>query len=104
MERINLFSDMGSELGMTLIRWKSSEKSNGTFEVDMVRRYEMGLKTWVDWLETHVNRTKTKLFFVSLSPAHLRYVFCYSHINFDGNHYAEKQGNIKAKTLGITKC
>ncbi|KAH7842365.1 hypothetical protein Vadar_004462 [Vaccinium darrowii] len=54
------------------VLWRSSEKSNGTFEVDMVRRYEMGLKTWADWLETHVNRTRTKLFFVSLSPAHLR--------------------------------
>lgn len=60
-----------------MIRWGLSEKSSETFDVQMVTRYEMGLKTWADWLETHVNRTKTKLFFVSLSPAHLRYVFYY---------------------------
>ncbi|XP_058218134.1 protein trichome birefringence-like 34 [Rhododendron vialii] len=54
------------------ISWGLSEKSNETFDVQMVTRYEMGLKTWADWLEIHVNCTKTKLFFVSLSPAHLR--------------------------------
>ncbi|KAI7997391.1 Protein trichome birefringence-like 34 [Camellia lanceoleosa] len=55
------------------VLWESSENGNGTLEqVEMVRRYEMGLKTWADWLENHVNHTTTKLFFVSMSPSHLR--------------------------------
>ncbi|XP_043710579.1 protein trichome birefringence-like 34 [Telopea speciosissima] len=41
-------------------------------EVEMLRSYEMALKTWSDWLDIHVNRTKTQLFFVSMSPTHLR--------------------------------
>ncbi|XP_028108979.1 protein trichome birefringence-like 34 isoform X2 [Camellia sinensis] len=56
------------------VLWESSENGNATLEqVEMVRRYDMGLKTWADWLEKHVNHTTTKLFFVSMSPSHLRY-------------------------------
>ncbi|XP_020553729.1 protein trichome birefringence-like 34 [Sesamum indicum] len=33
-----------------------------------MRRYEMGLSTWSEWLEMNINRTKTKLFFMSVSP------------------------------------
>ncbi|PIN04220.1 hypothetical protein CDL12_23237 [Handroanthus impetiginosus] len=32
----------------------------------------MALKTWSDWLEIHVNRSKTQLFFMSMSPTHER--------------------------------
>ncbi|CAL5351560.1 unnamed protein product [Camellia sinensis] len=57
----------------TQSKWESSENGNATLEqVEMVRRYDMGLKTWADWLEKHVNHTTTKLFFVSMSPSHLR--------------------------------
>ncbi|KAL3830224.1 hypothetical protein ACJIZ3_019026 [Penstemon smallii] len=35
-----------------------------------LRRYEMALNTWSEWLEININRTKTKLFFMSLSPYH----------------------------------
>ncbi|XP_028116898.1 protein trichome birefringence-like 34 [Camellia sinensis] len=41
-------------------------------EVDMPRGYEMALKTWLDGLDIHVNRTRTKLYFVSNSPTHER--------------------------------
>ncbi|CAK9150436.1 unnamed protein product [Ilex paraguariensis] len=45
--------------------------SDGIYKhVGMLRRYEMALKTWSDWLDIHVNRTKTQLFFMSLSPSH----------------------------------
>ncbi|XP_051131277.1 protein trichome birefringence-like 34 [Andrographis paniculata] len=36
------------------------------------RRFEMALNTWSDWLEINVNRSKTKLFFMSASPYTLR--------------------------------
>ncbi|KAL5720913.1 Protein trichome birefringence-like 34 [Ranunculus cassubicifolius] len=53
------------------ILWGSFESIEGVYkEVEMLRSYEMALKTWSDWLEIHVNRTKTKLFFVSMSPTH----------------------------------
>ncbi|KAG8377069.1 hypothetical protein BUALT_Bualt09G0129900 [Buddleja alternifolia] len=55
------------------ILWGSFENSDGIYKkVDMLRSYEMALKTWSDWLEIHVNRTKTQLFFMSMSPTHER--------------------------------
>ncbi|KAF8397200.1 hypothetical protein HHK36_016107 [Tetracentron sinense] len=51
--------------------WGSFESSDGIYkEVEMLRIYEMALHTWSDWLEVHVNRTRTQLFFVSMSPTH----------------------------------
>ncbi|PIA59569.1 hypothetical protein AQUCO_00400450v1 [Aquilegia coerulea] len=53
------------------ILWGSFEGVDGIYkEVEMLRSYEMALKTWSEWLEIHVNRTKTQLFFVSMSPTH----------------------------------
>ncbi|XP_059305316.1 protein trichome birefringence-like 34 [Lycium ferocissimum] len=55
------------------VLWGSFERSDGIYkEVEMLRSYEMALKAWADWLEIHVNRTKTKLFFMSMSPVHER--------------------------------
>ncbi|XP_060202486.1 protein trichome birefringence-like 34 [Lycium barbarum] len=55
------------------VLWGSFERSDGIYkEVKMLRSYEMALKAWADWLEIHVNRTKTKLFFMSMSPVHER--------------------------------
>uniref|UniRef100_A0A3Q7IVN6 Trichome birefringence-like C-terminal domain-containing protein n=2 Tax=Solanum lycopersicum TaxID=4081 RepID=A0A3Q7IVN6_SOLLC len=55
------------------VLWGSFEKSDGIYkEVKMLRSYEMALKAWADWLEIHVNRTKTQLFFMSMSPVHER--------------------------------
>ncbi|GFP92777.1 protein trichome birefringence-like 34 [Phtheirospermum japonicum] len=56
---------------MTLL-WGSFGSSDAIYKkVNMkLRRYEMGLNTWSDWLEININRTKTKLFFMSLSPLH----------------------------------
>ncbi|CAK9150435.1 unnamed protein product [Ilex paraguariensis] len=55
---------------MTLL-WESFNSSEGIYkEVGKLRGYEMALKTWSDWLDIHVNRTKTQLFFMSLSPSH----------------------------------
>ncbi|XP_059668064.1 protein trichome birefringence-like 34 [Cornus florida] len=55
------------------VLWGSFGSSDGIYkEVEMLRVYEMALKTWSDWLEIHVNRNKTKLFFISMSPTHER--------------------------------
>lgn len=58
-----------------MTRWGSFENSDGIYkEVEMLRSYELAIKTWSDWLEIFVNRTKTQLFFISMSPTHERYI------------------------------
>ncbi|XP_075474597.1 protein trichome birefringence-like 34 [Primulina tabacum] len=55
------------------VLWGSFDNSDGIYkDVDMLRSYEMAMKTWSDWLEIHVNRSKTQLFFVTMSPTHER--------------------------------
>ncbi|XP_042047595.1 protein trichome birefringence-like 34 [Salvia splendens] len=55
------------------VLWGSFNTSDGIYKkIKMLRSYEMALKTWSDWLEIHVNRTKTQLFFMSMSPTHER--------------------------------
>ncbi|GAV76881.1 PC-Esterase domain-containing protein/PMR5N domain-containing protein [Cephalotus follicularis] len=58
-----------------MVLWGSFESPDGIYkesdeEVKMPRVYEMALRTWADWLEVHVNRNKTQLFFVTMSPTH----------------------------------
>ncbi|CAA3003266.1 trichome birefringence-like 34 [Olea europaea subsp. europaea] len=56
---------------LTLL-WGSFESSDAIYkEVGRsYRHYEMALNTWSDWLEININRSRTKLFFMSLSPHH----------------------------------
>ncbi|KAL6636669.1 hypothetical protein ACP70R_024241 [Stipagrostis hirtigluma subsp. patula] len=57
---------------------------NGTFEaaaegahraayevMDSLRAFELSIRTWSEWLEHHVDRARTRLFFMSMSPTHL---------------------------------
>ncbi|KAG9160177.1 hypothetical protein Leryth_025959 [Lithospermum erythrorhizon] len=41
-------------------------------DVEMLHGYEMALHTWSEWLDAHVNRSRTKVFFTSSSPTHNR--------------------------------
>ncbi|CAI9774786.1 unnamed protein product [Fraxinus pennsylvanica] len=70
---ILVFGSFARWLGskMTLL-WGSFGSSDAIYkEVEMrLRVYEMALNTWSNWLENHIKRTKTKLFFMSLSPYH----------------------------------
>ncbi|KAK4798847.1 hypothetical protein SAY86_031173 [Trapa natans] len=55
------------------VLWGSFQSLDGIYkDVTMLRAYEMALNTWSQWLEVHVNRSKTELFFVSMSPTHER--------------------------------
>ncbi|KAG5092367.1 hypothetical protein JHK82_051145 [Glycine max] len=55
------------------VLWGSFGDPDGVYKgVEMLRVYGMALRTWFDWLEVHVNRNKTHLFFVSMSPIHER--------------------------------
>ncbi|KAF7142457.1 hypothetical protein RHSIM_Rhsim05G0225000 [Rhododendron simsii] len=52
--------------------WGSFESPDRiTKEVEMLRSYEMAIKTWSDWLDIHVDRNRTRSFFMSMSPTHL---------------------------------
>ncbi|OIT31757.1 PREDICTED: protein trichome birefringence-like 34 [Nicotiana attenuata] len=59
------------ESQMTLL-WGSFESSDAIYKrVGMkLRRYGMALRTWSDWLEFQIDRKRTRLFFMSLSPPH----------------------------------
>ncbi|KAL9152865.1 hypothetical protein ABFS82_10G010300 [Erythranthe guttata] len=54
---------------MTML-WGSFGSPDAIYQrVEMkLRRYELAISTWSDWVEMHVNTTKTKLFFMSASP------------------------------------
>ncbi|KAF7845272.1 protein trichome birefringence-like 34 [Senna tora] len=55
------------------VLWGSFDDAEGIYKgVEMVRVYEMALRTWSDWLEVHVNPNRTQVFFVSMSPIHER--------------------------------
>ncbi|GAB4834027.1 Protein trichome birefringence-like 34 [Ancistrocladus abbreviatus] len=55
------------------VLWGTFESADGIYkEIGTLRTYEMALKTWSDWLEFHVNRSKTQIFWVSMSPTHER--------------------------------
>ncbi|KAJ7950039.1 Trichome birefringence-like family [Quillaja saponaria] len=55
------------------VLWGSFGSPDGIYKaVETLRVYEMALRTWSEWVEIHVNRTKTHLFFVSMSPTHKR--------------------------------
>ncbi|CAA2990313.1 trichome birefringence-like 34 [Olea europaea subsp. europaea] len=56
---------------LTIIRGSFGSSDAIYNEVGMMnRKYGMALNTWSHWLEFHINRTRTKLFFMSLSPYH----------------------------------
>lgn len=57
------------------ILWGSFENADADRvyeDVEMLKAYEMALTTWFEWLDHHVNRSKTRVFFVSSSPTHNR--------------------------------
>nr|GEW35093.1 protein trichome birefringence-like 34 [Tanacetum cinerariifolium] len=41
-------------------------------EVDSLRAYKMGLRTWSKWTQTHIDPSKTKLFFMGVTATRLR--------------------------------
>ncbi|CAK9150433.1 unnamed protein product [Ilex paraguariensis] len=68
---ILIFDSFAWWLENTTLLWGSFNSSDAIYkEVGRLRSYEMALKTWSDWLDIHVNRTRTQLFFMSLSPFH----------------------------------
>ncbi|KAL3617463.1 hypothetical protein CASFOL_037784 [Castilleja foliolosa] len=71
---ILIFDSYAWWLSPNKLLWGSFESPDAIYkQVETKSRpYEMGLSTWSDWLEMNINRTKTKLFFMSVSPNILR--------------------------------
>uniref|UniRef100_A0A0E0KKQ4 Uncharacterized protein n=1 Tax=Oryza punctata TaxID=4537 RepID=A0A0E0KKQ4_ORYPU len=40
--------------------------------IGSLRAYELAVRTWADWMEFHVDHARTQLFFMTMSPTHLR--------------------------------
>ncbi|KAM7256865.1 hypothetical protein ACFE04_012606 [Oxalis oulophora] len=69
----------------TYVWWMSSLKikalwgsfvngEQGNEELDMLIGYEIGLKTWANWVDSNVNPNKTRVFFTTMSPTHSRFL------------------------------
>ncbi|GFP91792.1 protein trichome birefringence-like 34 [Phtheirospermum japonicum] len=76
------------------ILWGSFGNPNSTKKIvkQNLRPFEIALSTWSDWLEMNINRTKTKLFFMSPSP----YRPGDTVWGTDHNCYQETEPNINA--------
>ncbi|KAL6133047.1 hypothetical protein ACLB2K_065284 [Fragaria x ananassa] len=44
----------------------------GYEELEAVVAYRIALKTWANWVDTNINPNKTRVFFTSMSPTHIR--------------------------------
>lgn len=39
-------------------------------DMDRLAAFEKGLRTWARWVDTAVDHTRTRVFFLSISPTH----------------------------------
>ena len=51
-------------------------ESGGKYYQDMDRldALEKGLRTWANWVENNVDNSRTRVFFLSISPTHFKWV------------------------------
>ncbi|CAM8930131.1 unnamed protein product [Rhodiola kirilowii] len=53
--------------------WGSfSNGEEGSEELDAPVAYRIGLKTWANWIDSNVNPNKSRVFFTTMSPTHMR--------------------------------
>ncbi|KAM0948122.1 putative PMR5 domain, PC-Esterase, protein trichome birefringence-like 3 [Dioscorea sansibarensis] len=53
--------------------WGSfSNGDDGNEELDTVFAYRLGLKTWANWVDSNIDPNLTRVFFITMSPAHMR--------------------------------
>lgn len=43
-------------------------------DMDRLGALEKGLRTWASWVDSNVDRSRTRLFFQGVSPTHYKYV------------------------------
>ena len=51
-------------------------ESGGKYYQDMDRlaALEKGLRTWANWVENNIDSSRTRVFFLSISPTHYKWV------------------------------
>ncbi|XP_039154904.1 protein trichome birefringence-like 34 [Eucalyptus grandis] len=55
------------------VSWGSFESPDRKYELmKMPRAYKMALNTWSDWMQVHMDRSKTQVFFIGMSSTHER--------------------------------
>ena len=50
--------------------------SNIVTQYNVTAAYKIALQTWANWLQMSINPQTQKVYFMSLSPTHLWWVFC----------------------------
>lgn len=56
-------------------RWGSfANEENGFEELDAATAYRISLKTWANWVDSTIDPNKTRVFFTTMSPTHMRFV------------------------------
>lgn len=54
-------------------RWGSfANGEEGFEELDAPIAYRIGLKTWANWVDSSIDPNKTRVFFTTMSPTHMR--------------------------------
>ncbi|XP_029120606.1 protein trichome birefringence-like 34 [Elaeis guineensis] len=56
---------------LKILHGSFEDKDKDFEEIELALGLEVALRTWSEWLESHVDTNKTQLFFVSLSPTHV---------------------------------
>lgn len=46
-------------------------------DMDPLVAMERGLRTWARWVDSNIDRSRTRLFFQGTSPNHYEYVNCF---------------------------
>ncbi|KAJ4837677.1 hypothetical protein Tsubulata_013484 [Turnera subulata] len=54
--------------------WGSFEDGEVKYggELDYLLAYRVGLETWADWIDSNIDPSKTRVFFITMSPTHQR--------------------------------
>ncbi|PPD89709.1 hypothetical protein GOBAR_DD13355 [Gossypium barbadense] len=87
------------------VLWGSFESpEDGVYKaVKLPRVYEMALQTWAQWLEVHVDRNKTQLFFMSMSPTHQNETEPVTEEGYAGDGASPRMMHVVDSVLGELK-
>jgi len=58
----------------TKCRWDYIELGSKYYQdMDRLAALERGMRTWANWVDSNVDRSRTKVFFLGISPSHTKY-------------------------------